>query len=542
MDHDGDYAAYLAARWPAVVRTLVLLGCPDEVAEVVGRRAFARCYPVWGRIRRDDIDYDVYLAVLDAWASKRGHGRHDAVGAGDDREPPGETDVPGPLLLRRTLESQLGRLTPDLRQVLVLRFVADLSDPQVADLLGESAEAVRLLVAEGLEGIDLALLEQVAGEVLGDAWRIDNPSTGDLFREASAGIDVPPPPIGESMVLARTLRRRRHVRTATVLGVAAAVVAVGTWVGARPDAAAELRPAVVTRAENPAPVAWWANGALHLEHVAIELPSVRDLAEVTGGAVYGDGQGRIVFVADDGARTTLGRKLPSAPLVVSDELGWVAWVDPGDGLPDLLVYDLTSRALLARQPLPADSAVSGAPDGGSHPVAVDRKMVFYTTPDGDFAWSPPDGEHQALGQDELLDVASATTVWQEGPGTIRIDQPVFNVSFLDEGEGAMLSADGTWVLSRTPVDGSTRLYDARSGDPVPTGLSAQDDAVAATFGERDEVVYVIAHRDDAPAADEFVRSSFSGHYEIRSCDLDLGTCITLFRFPRTGARPVLALP
>jgi hypothetical protein len=46
MNHDGDFAAYVAARWPAVVRTLVLLGSPDDVAAEVGRTAFARCYPV----------------------------------------------------------------------------------------------------------------------------------------------------------------------------------------------------------------------------------------------------------------------------------------------------------------------------------------------------------------------------------------------------------------------------------------------------------------------------------------------------------------
>lgn len=549
MNHDGDFAAYLAARWPAVVRTLVLLGSPDDAAETVGRTAFARCYPVWGQIRRDvDIDDDVYRAVLEARAGSRWRRHHVPVGPADDSEPSDDTDLPGPVLLRRALEAQLRNLTPDVRQVLVLRFVADLSDPQVADLLDESVDAVRLLVADGLAEMDLGLLERVAGEVLGDAWRIDNPSTGDLFREASAGIDVPPPPIKESMALARALRRRRHLRSVTSFGVVAALVAVGSWVGSRPDAAAELRPAVVTRAENPAPVAWWANGVLHLEHVMIELPPVTDLAEVTGGAVYGDEQGRVVFVADDGARTTLGRKVPSAPLVVSDEQGWVAWVDPGDDAPALLVYDLTARALLAQQPLPASPSAPDAPDGGSHPIALDRRMVFYESPRGAFSWSPPDGDPYALGHDELLDVASATTVWQEAPGTIKIVQPVFNVSFEDTGEGAMLSADGTWVLSRTSVDGSTdlfgavHLYDARSGDPVPTGLAAEDVAVAATFGERHEVVYVIAHRGDSPAAGEFLRSSFSGPYEIRTCDLELGGCTTLARFPHTGALPVLALP
>ena len=38
MGHDSDFAAYLAARWPALVRTLVLLGC----AQPRPRRSCAR--------------------------------------------------------------------------------------------------------------------------------------------------------------------------------------------------------------------------------------------------------------------------------------------------------------------------------------------------------------------------------------------------------------------------------------------------------------------------------------------------------------------
>ena len=76
--------------------------------------------------------------------------------------------------------------------------------------------------------------------------------------------------LGASRPAARRRRRRRPW-----------LVGVGTWLGTRPpdrpDGAGATRGAGgvprVSRVENAAEVAWWANGVLHLPHVDVTLPA-----------------------------------------------------------------------------------------------------------------------------------------------------------------------------------------------------------------------------------------------------------------------------
>jgi RNA polymerase sigma factor (sigma-70 family) len=158
--NDADFAAYLAARWPALVRSLVLIGCPRQQAEDMAEVGLARCHASWERVRReDDPDATVYRAVLSSW--HRSHRRAAEVDVPPEPVPEGAvTDV---VLLRRALEAQLARLAPEEREILVLRFVAELDDAQVADVLEVPIGTVRDRLARGLAGIDVAALREVAG-------------------------------------------------------------------------------------------------------------------------------------------------------------------------------------------------------------------------------------------------------------------------------------------------------------------------------------------------------------------------------------------
>jgi RNA polymerase sigma-70 factor (ECF subfamily) len=150
MRDDGDFAAYLVARWAPVVRTLVLLGSPQPVAEDVARSAFARLSRAWTSIRdADDIDAHVYATVL----RERRH--HRAGGDARHQERPAAAT-------RARLEAMLDRLTTEARAVLVLRFVAGLGDDQVADALGRPVTTVREIVSGGLRDIDLDALREAS--------------------------------------------------------------------------------------------------------------------------------------------------------------------------------------------------------------------------------------------------------------------------------------------------------------------------------------------------------------------------------------------
>jgi hypothetical protein len=317
----------------------------------------------------------------------------------------------------------------------------------------------------------------------------------EIFRTASESIDVLSPRVDEVAAEARDLRRRRRRIGVTSVAAAAVVLAGLTWVATRPGDP-ELPPGI-TRSPNPVDVAWYGSGEIHLDDVRVEVPAVTDLAEVAGGAVYGDRSGAIGFMAADGTRTPIGHKVAAAPLAASGEVGWAAWVDPRGDVPELVVYDVVAERILAKLELPSPGAGWQGLDAGSHPIAIDQGRVYYVTQDGDFSWAPPGGEPERLDQDGLVDVGAAVRVFQER-GRIEMVQSFFSVSFARRGEGALISPGGNFVLSRVPRDLSPEepfrviLYDARSGDRLPSGLGPHERVVDATFGRNHGVVYLAA--------------------------------------------------
>jgi DNA-directed RNA polymerase specialized sigma24 family protein len=161
MRLDSDFAAYLVARWPALVRMLVLLGGrPAEAEDAVGA-GLARAYADWAPISgSDDPDVHVYRSVLAAWARRSGRwweAPPDGAGGPDGSD--GRAGEPAPELA--ALERQLDRLTGDERLALVLRFAAGLDERQVAAVLNTAPAAVRELLARALARVDLTALRRV---------------------------------------------------------------------------------------------------------------------------------------------------------------------------------------------------------------------------------------------------------------------------------------------------------------------------------------------------------------------------------------------
>lgn len=519
MRHDGDFAAYLAARWPTLVRTLVLLGAPQSAAEAATRSAMARCHRRWSRIRNAaDLEAEVYGALLLTWAARR-------------RQVPDEAGSPLPL------ERELDRLTRELRTAVVLRFVAGLSESQAAGAIDGSAGQVQDRTVAALELIGLA------GE----------PEADGFFREAAESVEVLAPPLPEVLTEAAA-QRRRSLRVGigvSVLSIALllGLVGLGTWVGTRTPSAPAATDATtdaprVRSVENRSEVAWWANGVLHLPHVDVELARVSDLVEVGGGAVYGDSTGGVFFVTGDGTVSELGRTSPREPLVASDETGLAAWVDVRGDTPQLVVYDVAAGEVLAHRDAVVDP---GQPlEGQARPIAFDGESVFYADAGGEHEWRVRSDVAGPVARRGLVDVVQKVQVFQLNRRTIQIVQPFFSVSYAVRGQGAQVSPGATYVLTRRPGTagsdefGTVRIYDARSGDRLWTGLRRQDVAVAASLGPDDEVHYVIAREQDVPRSGEFVRSSFSGPYELRTCHIGEQTCFTVAQFPHTGQLPVLA--
>jgi RNA polymerase sigma-70 factor (sigma-E family) len=163
VDGDDDFTAYVAARRTRLVRTTVLLGCPEPDAEDVVQTALARCLRAWRRVvRADNRDAYVNRVLVNVL--------HDARARRWNGELPSErlpesaaatTDLAAGLVVRRAL----GALDPQQREVLVLRYFADLSERQTAEALGIPAGTVKSRTSRALAALsaqdDIAAL---AGE------------------------------------------------------------------------------------------------------------------------------------------------------------------------------------------------------------------------------------------------------------------------------------------------------------------------------------------------------------------------------------------
>ncbi len=499
---DGtDFASYMVARWPALVRTLVLLGGSPDQAETDAVEGLARGRSAFDRVRDEgDVDVWVYRLVLDARGSSTGPAAFGGPGVVD----PTIVDLEERVAQLEQLELTLASLPAEEREAVVLTYVAELDTGQVADVLGVGLDVVE---------------DRLRGPV--------PPSY--VFREATEAIPLRTAPVG--LVGDRARQRRRRVVRWTAGGIAAvlAVVAVATWLGTRADDDGLPDP-VVTEAANPANLAWYANRLLHLERVTVELPQIEEMVEVPEGVVYADREGRVLLVDGEGVLTSLGRTDPGIPIAGSGDRGWVTWRDAG-GAPGLIVYDTIGRREVARLPVGA----------GALPIAVDQDKVYYSQGDEAFAWTAGQREPVAEARDGLLDVSSAVRVTRFSERSIMITQPLFDIELTVPGVGALVSPDGDFVMTRVDFDfpDEVRIYEAASGDVVEVDVSILDVAVAAGFGPDHTVTFVLAKREHSPEGEEYMRLSNSGPLTLRTCDLDVGTCEAVTQFANNRGVPVM---
>jgi hypothetical protein len=309
------------------------------------------------------------------------------------------------------------------------------------------------------------------------------------------------------------------------------VLAASTWLSTRPSGP-QLPESTVTEAQNPANIEWYANRALHLADVTVELPQINVMVPVADGVVYGDEEGLVVQVRGDGSLVKLGDTVPDRPVVGSLERSWVAWIEPGETVDRLLVRDVVRGEVVASRSVAR----------GATPVALDGDTVYYTTPGRDWAWQPLEGEPTWTRGGDLVDVASGVQVSQVEPGQLRITQPLFDVEVTVPGRGAILSADGDHLLTQVdePDPQTVVLYDAASGDVVDAGLTREEVAVAAAFDSDGAATFLVEHRANAHEPGEDLRLSTTGPTIMRSCEFEFGPeCETVTQFASNAGISVL---
>lgn len=146
-----DFDEYAATRWARLVRTCVLLGASVEEAEDLTQTTLTKVWRSWRRVQRaDDVDAYVHRILINSLTDAR---RRRWTGERPTEVLPetGVSDASNAVVLRDAVRRSLEQLSPEHREVVVLRYYASLSEAQAADALGVARGTVKSRLSRALQ-------------------------------------------------------------------------------------------------------------------------------------------------------------------------------------------------------------------------------------------------------------------------------------------------------------------------------------------------------------------------------------------------------
>jgi RNA polymerase sigma-70 factor (sigma-E family) len=164
-DREVTFAAFVRARWSRLVRLAYSLTLDLGRAEDLVQESLAKLWPVWPRIRDGNPDAYVRRTVVNGaisaarrrWRAEEPHW--------DVPEPPAGSGA-DQVDLRDLLVRELAALSMLQRAVVVLRYAEDLSELQVAEMLGVSPGTVKTHASRGLARLRRRIPAAFAGSGL----------------------------------------------------------------------------------------------------------------------------------------------------------------------------------------------------------------------------------------------------------------------------------------------------------------------------------------------------------------------------------------
>ena len=146
-----EFSEYVAARRATLVRSAALLGCPQPDAEDLVQTTLTKAFRAWARVQRaDQPDAYVYRILVNTLRDSRSRRWIGELPSAELPEAP--LDGPDPttgLAVRRALAA----MSKDHREVLVLRYYADLSERETAEVLRLPAGTVKSRTARALAAL-----------------------------------------------------------------------------------------------------------------------------------------------------------------------------------------------------------------------------------------------------------------------------------------------------------------------------------------------------------------------------------------------------
>lgn len=158
-----DFAEFVRARTPALLRTAFLLTGDQQLAEDLVQAALTRTHRSWRRLReRDHAEAYTRRAMYHLQVSwwRRHRPAESLTGEVPEPRQRGAADHATTVVTRLVLLAALRRLTAAQRAVLVLRYFDDQTEAQAAAVLGVSVGTIKSQTSKAL-----ARLRDVAPEL-----------------------------------------------------------------------------------------------------------------------------------------------------------------------------------------------------------------------------------------------------------------------------------------------------------------------------------------------------------------------------------------
>ena len=151
---DEEFRGFAHARFKPMVRAAVLLGCSSVEAEDAAQDALVRCYVAWRRVSAADDPgaYAYRVLVNGIHRGRRRRWRGELPHAVLPEDTP-EADPGDDVSLGVTVRAALARLPAGQRDVVVLRYLADLSEAATAEALHVSKGTVKSRASRALTAL-----------------------------------------------------------------------------------------------------------------------------------------------------------------------------------------------------------------------------------------------------------------------------------------------------------------------------------------------------------------------------------------------------
>jgi RNA polymerase sigma-70 factor (sigma-E family) len=131
---EDDVASFVAARWQGLVRFGFMLTGDRAAGEDLVQEALLRCLPSWGRL--DPPGVESYVRKVMSRLAWRGRRHPLRMSSSPGQAEPVTADIADASSEQSDLRRALKGLPRQQRVVLVLRYWQDLSEAEIADLLG----------------------------------------------------------------------------------------------------------------------------------------------------------------------------------------------------------------------------------------------------------------------------------------------------------------------------------------------------------------------------------------------------------------------